>query len=92
MITLYVICGFLVGFFTGSSLDSQAQVATIQGHTVTLEQELHSLPPDWWSANFEKAAKYHCKEFDVLEKTNQPYTLTAANLKPDTQYWVIRCK
>jgi hypothetical protein len=37
MLAFYAIVTFISGFFVGSSIDSQAYVADIQGSTITLE-------------------------------------------------------
>jgi hypothetical protein len=92
MIAFYAIVTFISGFFVGSSIDSQAYVANIQGSTITLEQKMHSLPGDWWNGNFELAAKYHCGDFEVLEKTSKPSTMSGSKVKDDAWYWVVHCK
>ena len=88
---IYVIT-FCAGLILGQKFDSQAYVAKIDDKVITLEQDTGWMADAWWQGNFNKAAKYHCGTYEVMEKSETPSTLLSTEIKKNYYYWVVKCK
>lgn len=80
---------FLSACFSASLERNQGDIKTIGYYTGVLTKD-----EGVYLSKFESGAKKACgdKNYEVLERTRNPATLSGMDLPPSKFYWVIRCK